>query len=99
MTRNGKRLLTRRQFGQTAFTLGGAALLPRWLRASPGEDQQAAPKILVGGANSFRAHAEARGLFYGVAVDPALLDVEGLGAGETGDRYTLLVPPRPHRGG
>ena len=91
MTRNGKRLLTRRQFGRTAFSLGGTALLPRWMRASPGEDQPATPKILVGGANSLRAHAEARGLLYGVAVDPALLDVEGLSAGETGDRYTLLV--------
>lgn len=44
----------------------------------------------VTGANSLGAHAEARGLLYGAAVDPELLDVEGIAAGHTDDAYTRL---------
>jgi len=91
MTQNGKQQLTRRRFGQMAVSLGGSAALPGWSRSFALQAQDVAPKVLVGGANSLRAHAEARGLLYGVAVDPALLDVEGLASGETKDRYTLLV--------
>lgn len=82
---------TRRQFGRTALSLGAATLIPEWTPGAVAQDQSPAPRILVGGPNSLRAHAEARGLLYGTAVDPALLDVEGLAGGETSDRYTLLV--------
>jgi endo-1,4-beta-xylanase len=44
----------------------------------------------VTGANSLAAHAAARGLLYGAAVDPELLDVEGIAAGHTDDAYTQL---------
>lgn len=44
----------------------------------------------VTGANSLGAHAAARGLLYGAAVDPELLDVEGIAAGHTNDPYTQL---------
>jgi len=91
MTQNRRRVLTRRQFGRMAMSLGATSTLPGWLRPFTGQAQDAAPGVLVGGANSLRAHAEARGLLYGVAVDPALLDVEGLATGETKDRITLLV--------
>jgi len=49
------------------------------------------PKMRVGGPNSLRAHAAARGRLFGVAVNPAILDVETLAAGHMTDRYTLLV--------
>lgn len=93
MTQSGKGPLTRRQFGRFALSLGAASTLSGWMRASAIQTPEPAlaPRVLVGGANSLRAHAEARGLLYGVAVDPALLDVEGMAAGETRDRYTLLV--------
>jgi endo-1,4-beta-xylanase len=38
-----------------------------------------------------RAHAAARGLLYGAAVIPALLDVDGIAAGRATDGYTQLV--------
>jgi endo-1,4-beta-xylanase len=45
----------------------------------------------VNGQDSLRAHAAVRGLRYGTAVIPGLLDVEGVAAGNTTDAYTQLV--------
>ncbi len=91
MTQNGWQVLTRRQFGRMAVSLGAGVTLPGWSKSFAVQAPDGAPRVLVGGTNSLRAHAEARGLLYGVAVDPALLDVDGLASGETKDRYTLLV--------
>ncbi|HEY1983855.1 MAG TPA: endo-1,4-beta-xylanase [Terracidiphilus sp.] len=79
---------TRRRLGKTALALGAAGALPAWLRGDPGE-LNSTP--MVGGADSLRAHAAARGLLYGAAVNPALLDVDGAGAGTSADGYTQLV--------
>lgn len=49
------------------------------------------PRNTTAGSNSLRAHAAARGLLFGCAVDPFLLDVEGLATGSTSDLYTQLV--------
>lgn len=78
--------MTRRQFGRSALALGAATALPGWLRA---QQTDATPD--VHGLNSLRAHAEARGVLYGVAADPELLDVDGVAAGHVSDGYTLLV--------
>jgi endo-1,4-beta-xylanase len=62
-------MLTRRTFLSGAGSLAAASLLPRSL---PG----AQPEQAVGsvdGAGSLRAHATARGLFYGAAVDTGML--------------------------
>ena len=81
---------TRRQFGKTAFVLGATAALPGWLSAEQATSRgEAVPDVM--GANSLRAHAQARGLMYGTAVVPQLLDVEGLTAGNTTNGYTLLI--------
>jgi endo-1,4-beta-xylanase len=77
--------LTRREFGKAVALASVAAAVPRWLRADQAETQD------VLGENSLRAHAEARGLMYGAAVVPQLLDVDGLASGSTNDGYTLLV--------
>jgi endo-1,4-beta-xylanase len=45
----------------------------------------------LGGAESLRAHAQARGLLYGAAVATDLLDVDGAAAGKSTDPYTQLV--------
>jgi endo-1,4-beta-xylanase len=76
---------TRREFGKAVVMAGAAAAMPRWVRADQAETED------VSGANSLRAHAEARGLMYGAAVVPQLLDVDGLASGSTADGYTLLV--------
>jgi len=89
MTANGGSHLTRRQFGSGALALGAAAALPGWLRAQ-GNDAPSATENWTG-PNSLRAHAAAHGLFYGAAVNPALLDVDGVAAGNTTDGYTLLI--------
>lgn len=67
---------------------GAMAAMPGWLRG-----EQNAPGVAadVMGTNSLRAHADARGVLYGAAVVPQLLDVDGLAAGNTTDGYTLLV--------
>jgi endo-1,4-beta-xylanase len=88
MTETCNSHLTRRRFGQGALAMGAAAALPGWLRASDG----AVPANLnIRAGDSLRAHAAARGLLYGAAVNPALLDVEGFSAGATSDGYTRLV--------
>jgi endo-1,4-beta-xylanase len=43
------------------------------------------------GTASLRAHAAARGLLYGTAVAPQLLDIDGFAAGKTTDPYTQLI--------
>lgn len=89
MAETGNPEMTRRQFGRAALALGTAAALPGWLRAQ----QNAAPaaSVSVSGPDSLRAHAAARGLLYGTAVNPALLDVDGVAAGNASDGYTLLI--------
>ncbi|MGA2671918.1 MAG: endo-1,4-beta-xylanase [Terracidiphilus sp.] len=88
MTETGNSHLTRRQFGRGVLALGAVAGLPRWLQAS----KPAPPAHLsITGADSLRAHAAARGLLYGAAVIPALLDVDGIAAGRATDGYTQLV--------
>jgi endo-1,4-beta-xylanase len=77
---------SRRQFHQAALAMGAAAALPGWLGAS-----DCAASQHITGPDSLRAHAAARGLMYGIAVNPALLDVEGVAAGSTGDQYTRIV--------
>jgi endo-1,4-beta-xylanase len=70
------------------LALGFGAATPRWLRAAQDATGAAAN---VTGSDSLRAHAASRGLMYGTAVVPQLLDVEGLAAGKTTDAYTLLI--------
>ena len=88
--------LTRRQFGWAALGVGAAGALglgwaavevPQWQRK---RKYAAAVDPGVTGANSLAAHAAANGLLYGAAVDPELLDVEGIAAGHTDDAYTQL---------
>jgi len=88
MTQSGKSVLTRRQFQKMGLAWGWppcclAGCEPRIAR--PGRAAS------LSGAESLRAHAAARGLLYGAAVDPALLDVEGVAAGNSTDGYTQLV--------
>jgi endo-1,4-beta-xylanase len=83
---------TRREFGRTVVAAGAMAVIPRWLRAATAaEPDSPAAGQGVTGSGSLRAHAEARGLMYGTAVVPQLLDVDGLAAGTTTDAYTLLI--------
>jgi endo-1,4-beta-xylanase len=63
--------------------------MPAWARAALQID--ASTRLGVSGSDSLRAHATARGLLYGAAVNPALLDVDGVVAGNTADGYTELV--------
>jgi endo-1,4-beta-xylanase len=63
--------------------------MPEWVRAAPHID--ASTRLGVSGPDSLRAHATARGLLYGAAVNPALLDVDGVASGNTADGYTQLV--------
>jgi len=42
------------------------------------------------GADSLKAHADVRGFLFGAAVNPAILDVDGIAAGKATDPYTLL---------
>jgi endo-1,4-beta-xylanase len=89
MEENGKPELTRRQFGKTTLALGAVAALPGWMLAQEKDSHSALENVT--GPNSLRAHAAARGLLYGAAVNPAHLDVDGVAAGSTSDGYTLLV--------
>lgn len=79
---------TRRNFLKASASSVAAAALTPWLKAA-----QLGPSSQVNftGPDSLRAHALGHGLLYGAAVDPALLDVEGMAAGNTADPYTLLV--------
>jgi endo-1,4-beta-xylanase len=51
----------------------GATVFPLWLRAANGSSST---PIRITGPDSLRAHAAARGLLYGAAVNPLLLDVD-----------------------
>jgi endo-1,4-beta-xylanase len=91
MTEDGRPHWTRRQFGRAALAVGAAASLPAWLAAGKRRlpALPATPKVT--GQDSLRAHAAVRGLLFGAAVNPALLDVEGIAAGTgTTDGYTLM---------
>jgi endo-1,4-beta-xylanase len=90
---------TRRQFSRAALAAGAAAL-PAWRKADAiwprnkkdkRAAEQAPPAPKISGPDSLRAHAAARGLLYGAAVNPALLDVDGMAAQGTTDGYTQLV--------
>jgi endo-1,4-beta-xylanase len=79
---------TRRNLLKASLTTAGAASLPPWLRAA-----QLGPysHVNFAGPDSLRAHALGHGLLYGAAVNPALLDVDGMAAGNSADPYSLLV--------
>jgi endo-1,4-beta-xylanase len=83
--------LTRRQFEKAVLAAGVTAALPGWLRASEELAADPIPKLNVTGADSLRAHATARKLLYGAAVNPALLDLEALTAGSAANPYTQLI--------
>jgi len=80
----GARTWTRRQLGKAALAAVGAGVLPQWLRAGQ-------RRVNFFGPDTLRAHAAARGLLYGAAIVPELLDVDGFAAGTTSDGYTKLV--------
>ena len=61
--------------------------MPRWASAF----DKTGIRVNVTGADSLRSHAEARGLLFGCAVDPALLDMDGMAAGKSTDPYTTLI--------
>jgi endo-1,4-beta-xylanase len=79
---------TRREFLTGAAALGAVAAIPA--RLSGLGIERTAP-FDAAEAGSLRAHAAARGLMYGTAVNPALLDLEGATAGNSTDPYTRLV--------
>lgn len=90
--------LTRRRFSVSALAAGAMGALGRPLataqffhRKEKAAQDTAPPAPRVTGPESLRAHAAARGLLYGAAVVPALLDVDGMTGGGTADGYTQLV--------
>jgi len=87
----GKAHLTRRQFEKAVLTAGVAAALPGWLRAADELPADPTPYLNMTGADSLRAHATARKLLYGAAVNPALLDLEAITAGAPANGYTQLI--------
>lgn len=82
-----KSMWSRRDLAKLTFLAAGSAALPEWLHG----DQSANSASDIMGVNSLRAHADAKGLMYGAAVVPQLLDLDGLTSGSTTDGYTLLV--------
>jgi endo-1,4-beta-xylanase len=72
---------------KASLVAGAAAAIPRWARALDTRGLQGS----VTGSDSLRAHAQARGLLFGCAVNPALLDMDGMAAGSATDPYTVLV--------
>lgn len=80
---------TRRRFTRTFSAV--LAVCGRASMAQIAGTPASAPATTIAGPGSLRAHAAARGLFFGCAVDPSLLDVDGLGAGSTSDPYTQVV--------
>ncbi len=98
MTNTEGSQLTRRQFGwrvagaSAAAALGiGAASAGELVHAKHKRQLKNAMDPNVTGENSLAAHAAAKGLVYGVAVQPGLLDVDGAAKGHTDDGYTQLV--------
>ncbi|MGA3046924.1 MAG: endo-1,4-beta-xylanase [Terracidiphilus sp.] len=88
MTDTGKSRFTRRQFCGNSAILGCLGALTGRLGAWAVDSPSA---ISTNGAGSLRAHAAARGLLYGTAVMPQLLDIDGFAAGKTADPYTQLI--------
>lgn len=88
MAETGTSRWTRRKLVKASLAAAAAAALPGRLRAAQAD---AGFRMQVNGPDSLRAHAAARGLLFGAAVNPALLDVEGLAAGNTTDAYTQLI--------
>lgn len=80
---------SRRSFLKRSLALSAAAASPAWLKAAQAD--LGPSRISFTGPDSLRAHAVARGLLYGAAVNPALLDVDGLASGNTADPYTQLI--------
>jgi len=78
---------TRRDWMKASLAAGAVSALPHWARAFDTTDSH----INVTGSDSLRSHAEARGLLFGCAVDPALLDMDGMAAGTSTDPYTTLI--------
>ncbi|MGA9584272.1 MAG: endo-1,4-beta-xylanase, partial [Terracidiphilus sp.] len=76
-------------FGRVAMAAGAAVAMPGWMGGEQNTGGEAVADVM--GANSLRAHADARGLLYGAAVVPQLLDLDGLAAGNTTSGYTLLI--------
>lgn len=72
---------------KASLAAGAAVAIPGWMRA----DDTAGNPVPFTGSDSLRAHAQARGLLFGTAVNPALLDVDGMAAGNVTDPYTQLV--------
>lgn len=88
----GKSHLTRRDFERSALAFAIAAALPAWPSALDRHRKpMPAPQPSLTGPDSLRFHAERRGLLYGAAVNPKLLDVDGLAGKGTEDGYTRLV--------
>lgn len=83
MNQCGKSRWSRRDLLKGSLAAAAAAALPGWAKAQAASD--------VSGSNSLREHAQARGLLYGAAVVPQLLDLDGAAAGRSGDVYTQLV--------
>lgn len=88
MQGTGTSLWTRRKFGRASLLAGIGACAPAWMRAA--QNGGKAPSA-VAGSDSLRVHAAMRGLRFGTAVVPALLEVEGVAAGNTADPYTQLI--------
>lgn len=84
----GTRTLSRRQLAKSALTAAAIAALPNWLRAAP---NFAPSPMTYFGPDTLRSHAASRGIFYGAAVVPELLDVDGFASGTTADSYTRLI--------
>jgi endo-1,4-beta-xylanase len=82
------RLTRRNLLKSAAAATAGFSTFPVWLRAAR---LDSGSRINVSGADSLRAHALSRGLFFGTAVNPALLDIDGVANGNTADPYTQLV--------
>lgn len=88
MTDTRKSRFTRRQFCENSAILGCLGALTGSLGAWAPESSAS---ISTSGADSLRAHAASRGLLYGTAVMPQLLDIDGFAAGTTADPYTQLI--------
>ncbi len=71
------------------MALGAAAMLPGMIRAQERDAAKASENVT--GPDSLRAHAAARGLLYGTAVNPALLDMDRIAAGGSAEGYTQLM--------
>ncbi len=79
---------TRRKFCRASLLAGAAACVPPWIRSAQIAGNAS---TAVSEPDSLRTHASVRGLRYGAAVVPGLLDIEGVAAGVTTDAYTRLV--------